>query len=117
MAPSYELSLILRSMDKAQLVQAVKPICSQILNNGGIIRDVSSQGNLDLPYRMKAHFEYHKVGRYATVEFDSSPTTMQAIVQSCTSDQNIIRHNILKKRDITKLGDINACRHAKTSKA
>eukprot|EP00045_Choanoeca_perplexa_P019533 m.3078 g.3078 ORF g.3078 m.3078 type:complete len:120 (-) comp4475_c0_seq1:58-417(-) len=111
MPPSYELSVIFRSMDRAQMVEAVKPLCTHILSNGGIIRNVESPGNLELPYRMKAHFEYHTVGRYTSIHFDSAPSTMQTLLQACTNNHNVVRHNILKHKDITKLGNVNACRH------
>ncbi|EDQ93084.1 uncharacterized protein MONBRDRAFT_22479 [Monosiga brevicollis MX1] len=111
MAPSYELSLIYRAMDKTQLAKTIRPLCEHLLQRGSIIRNVQTENNTDLPFRMRAHFEYHTQGRYAYLKFDASPEAMTSALDLCRLDQNLIRYNVFKQPDITKYSAGPRCKH------
>lgn len=64
---SYEISLILRSMSKPSLVSALKRLCTTVMNEGIIIKEMENLGNSTLPYAMSAHKERFKTGRYIDI--------------------------------------------------
>eukprot|EP00053_Salpingoeca_punica_P004657 m.50189 g.50189 ORF g.50189 m.50189 type:complete len:156 (+) comp12886_c0_seq2:30-497(+) len=101
MAPSYELSLILRKADKKSLVDLLTRLSSTVLQRGGLIRDASDMGNSVLPYRMRAHLEYHDRGRYAFLKMDCSPQTVKELGETIRIDKDVIRHNFVRLPDIS----------------
>nr|CAG4652318.1 EOG090X0IQO [Triops cancriformis] len=94
--PAYELSLILRTMSKPEMVATLKRAAEGILDRGGILRKMESLGAKALPYRINAHGLHHTEGTYFLMEFDAPPTTIEDLKDVCVRDVDIIRPSISK---------------------
>eukprot|EP00038_Savillea_parva_P007951 m.173522 g.173522 ORF g.173522 m.173522 type:complete len:117 (+) comp13705_c0_seq1:137-487(+) len=110
MAPCYEISLILRSLEKEALHGLLRKTSALVTGQGGVVRDVHNAGTKVLPYRMKSHMQYAEVGRYAYITADMSPKAIKDLSARLHNDANIIRHNVVK------LGDIKPKAQLKTTK-
>lgn len=51
------------------LKDLVRETASHVLNNGGVVRKLSSWGTLSLPQRMRRHKQYHYIGEYVSFPY------------------------------------------------
>eukprot|EP00048_Salpingoeca_helianthica_P016565 m.233023 g.233023 ORF g.233023 m.233023 type:complete len:145 (+) comp18949_c0_seq1:3-437(+) len=100
MAPSYEMSLIFRALDKTKVVPVFHKLAKQITSSGGVVQSIEDQGAASLPYRMRAHVEWHTTGRQTFMRFLASPETLKSVVQGLKKEQTIIRHSVLRLDDL-----------------
>ena len=61
----YEVSLVLRAMPKADLMTALKRVCTNVMKDGTIIKQLENLGESRLPYAISAHKERFRTGRYS----------------------------------------------------
>jgi ribosomal protein S6 len=106
--PCYELMLIateavrppliLTPVQKEAARAVLKSSVLQILDGGGVVREVRAFGNaVPLAYKMKRHQIIHTTGRHLAMTFDSSPATMESLHKSLGYDERIIRQTFLRK--------------------
>ncbi|XP_053397648.1 probable 28S ribosomal protein S6, mitochondrial [Mercenaria mercenaria] len=98
--PSYEAALIIRSaLDRPQLKTVVKAACQQIMNEGGLIKQLENLGHRELPHITRAHKLKHTHGNYFCIQFNSSSDAMCGIAQKYKHTKEIVRYGILKKEE------------------
>nr|CAG4644453.1 EOG090X0IQO [Lepidurus arcticus] len=94
--PAYELSLILRTMSKPEMVATLKRAAEGILDRGGILRKMESLGTKTLPYRLNVHGLRHTEGMYFLMRFDAPPPVIEELKDVCVRDVDIIRPSVSK---------------------
>ncbi|XP_043210979.1 probable 28S ribosomal protein S6, mitochondrial [Amphibalanus amphitrite] len=94
--PTYEISLLLRKMQKPALVQTVKRTAELVMDRGGYIRKVESLGTRALPSRMAAHGLRHSEGSYFRVEFDIPPARVFDVMDFAGRDVDVVRYGVFK---------------------
>ncbi|XP_072018791.1 small ribosomal subunit protein bS6m-like [Amphiura filiformis] len=97
--PGYEMSLILRAMEKPQLVGAVKRALTFVIENGGIVRKLESMGEKNLPYRMRAHQENFTKGHYFVVDFEAAPSLLGLLGNFQHRDIDVIKQGVKRRED------------------
>ncbi|KAK6458759.1 mitochondrial 37S ribosomal protein YmS16 [Scheffersomyces xylosifermentans] len=101
----YELFAIARITDPVQTSREAKKIVSTIgkliLNNRGVIRDITSLGARPLPKIMSKEQERHFQGYHFLMGFDVSATVQAQLLRTLRSDPRILRANIMK-HDLSK---------------
>ena len=95
--PSYELSLILRTLAKPDLIASIKRTGEMILDNGGILRKFTSLGNNPLPYRIKSTNGWHRDGNYFLIHFDAPTSAIEKVQDALRRETDVIRPHLLKK--------------------
>ncbi|XP_076444656.1 small ribosomal subunit protein bS6m-like [Babylonia areolata] len=97
--PSYELSLIVKTLQRPELARALRRSCATILEKGGIIRSMENLGHKTLPYKMSAHGQRHMTGSYFLVHFDSPTSVLPEVKDEFKRDVDIVRHNVSSTED------------------
>ncbi len=100
--PSYELSLIVKTLSRPALVATLKRTAEMILDQGGYLRKFVSLGHQTLPYRMKAGDAWHREGNYFIIQFDAPPTALEQVTDSVRRDIDVIRPSLVKMRPPSK---------------
>nr|CAG4650629.1 EOG090X0IQO [Sida crystallina] len=94
--PSYELSLIIRTLTQPALISTIKRTAETILENGGILRQFVSLGTNPLPYRIRSTNGWHRDGTYFVIKFDAPPSAMEQVTDAVKRDIDIIRPAVFK---------------------
>ncbi|KAG7195856.1 mitochondrial ribosomal small subunit component [Scheffersomyces spartinae] len=101
----YELVAIARIADPLksnfEAVKIALTVGRLILNNRGIIRDITSLGPRPLHKIISKEQERHYQGFHFMMGFDSSLTVQQELLRTLRRDPRILRCSIIK-RDITE---------------
>lgn len=95
--PSYELSLVLRTLAKPDLISCIKRTGEMILDNGGILRKFTSLGNNPLPYRIKSTNGWHRDGNYFLIQFDAPTSAVEKVQDALRRETDVIRPHLIKK--------------------
>lgn len=99
------------------LTRLVKDISHKVVGNGGIVRSIQNHGVRDLPHRFRSKFpdkegiRYYKKGRFISVYFDASPSTMREVETVTRRHSVVLRTTHLKARN--KLWEVNIAREDK----
>ena len=51
---NYEVALIMRAANKPILVEALKRVCTSMMQQGTIIKQIDNLGEMKLPYSMRS---------------------------------------------------------------
>ncbi|KAK7503312.1 hypothetical protein BaRGS_00005577 [Batillaria attramentaria] len=94
--PSYELSLIVKAMQRPELAQVLRRSCETVLGRGGVIRNMENLGHKTLPYKMSVHGQRHTTASYFLVHFDSSVNILPDVKDELKRDVDIVRHSIFR---------------------
>lgn len=97
--PTYELSLILKALQRPELSAAVKRCCTNILDQGGMIRGMENLGLKLLPYKMSCHGTRHYEGNYVLIRFDGSTNLPKLIEEPMKRDSDVIRQAVFAERE------------------
>ncbi|EER30809.1 mitochondrial 40S ribosomal protein MRP17 [Candida tropicalis MYA-3404] len=101
----YELFAIARITDPLNVSREASKIASTvgklILNNRGVIRDISSLGARPLPKIISKEQERHFQGYHFIMGFDCSPNVQTQLLRTLRRDPRILRSSIMK-HDLTK---------------
>ncbi|KAH9507259.1 28S ribosomal protein S6, mitochondrial [Bulinus truncatus] len=100
--PTYELSLILKALQRPELAQVVKRCCTSILDQGGIIRGMENLGLKPLPYRMKNHSMKFNEGNYILIKFDGSTNMFEPLSDIFTRDTDVIKRTIFLEEEFVR---------------
>lgn len=103
----YELFAIARITDPVktskEAVKIASTIGKLILNNRGVIRDITSLGARPLPKIMSKEQERHFQGYHFLMGFDVSANVQAQLLRTLRSDPRILRANIMKHDMTIKL--------------
>ncbi|CAK9435301.1 mitochondrial 37S ribosomal protein bS6m [Lodderomyces beijingensis] len=101
----YELFAIARITDPLHVTKEATKIASTvgklILNNRGVIRDITSLGARPLPKIVSREQERHFQGYNFIIGFDSSSNVQAQLLRTLRKDPRILRAS-MKKHDLTK---------------
>ncbi|KAK6202294.1 mitochondrial 40S ribosomal protein MRP17 [Scheffersomyces amazonensis] len=101
----YELFAITRIVDPVngskEAQKIVSTIGKLILNNRGIIRDITSLGARPLPKIMRKEQERYFQGYHFLLGFDASSNVQEQLLRTLRADPRILRSSI-KKIDTSK---------------
>lgn len=97
----YELMAIARITDginkQTEAVRIASTVGRLILNNRGLIRDITSIGPKPLPKIMSKNQERHFEGYQFLIGFDSSATVQSELLRTLRKDPRVLRANIFKQ--------------------
>ncbi|CAL1542691.1 unnamed protein product [Lymnaea stagnalis] len=97
--PTYELSVILKALQRPELVQVIKRCCTNILDQGGIIRGMENLGLKPLPYRMSNHGQKFTEGNYILIKFDGSTQLPDQLKDIFKRDLDVIRRTVFAEEE------------------
>ncbi|KAJ1502036.1 28S ribosomal protein S6, mitochondrial [Coelomomyces lativittatus] len=105
--PLYEMVIIAKPS-----VELVRPFLKStiltILNRGGVVRSIHNLLERELPYRMKAHQQFHTQGHYCTIQFDTPSDQLKYLKQHLSLDSRVIRATLIKLGDsLTTVSGLN----------
>lgn len=105
----YELFAIARIQDpihvNKEAVKIASTVGKLILNNRGVIRQITSLGPKPLPKIISKDQERHFQGYHFIMAFDSSSAVQQELLRTLRRDPRILRSNIVKN-DMTRRLDV-----------
>lgn len=105
--PGYEMTLILRSLERAALSTALHRSVAFMLNEGAVVRSLQNLGHRRLPARMGRASGKQMEGHYFLVNFDSPTTAPQRLSSRIRVDTDVVRVNVAQRDD----GWQRPCRH------
>ncbi|KAJ8248201.1 hypothetical protein GJAV_G00239450 [Gymnothorax javanicus] len=95
--PRYELSLILKAMQRPETVSALRRTVQTLMDRGAVVRGLESLGERSLPYRIAKHNMRHTRGGYFLVDFHAAPKILPEFLDHLERDVDVIRQTVLKK--------------------
>ncbi|KAF8580447.1 hypothetical protein K439DRAFT_1356839 [Ramaria rubella] len=98
--PLYELLCITTHLKEYRHIkELVKTCATHVMDSGGVVRSLNNWGTRVLPNRMHRHQQWHTIGDYWTMHFDTSPRVLHALNRRLRKDPRVIRWTM------TKLGE------------
>ncbi|XP_067849343.1 28S ribosomal protein S6, mitochondrial isoform X3 [Heptranchias perlo] len=94
--PRYELSLILKAMQRPETAAAIRRTVEALIEHGAVVRNLENLGERTLPYKISKHNLRHTSGGYYLVDFDAPPTIIPTMLDHLGRDIDVIRPTILK---------------------
>ncbi|XP_031555890.1 28S ribosomal protein S6, mitochondrial-like isoform X2 [Actinia tenebrosa] len=94
--PRYDLVLISRILNREGYVNLLRQTCKSIMDKGGVVRKLENLGQQKLPYRMRAHADWHNHGRYFLLDFDISDKHLSQLGKELKMDPDVIRPRVVK---------------------
>ncbi|KAM6916800.1 small ribosomal subunit protein bS6m [Xenentodon cancila] len=95
--PRYELSLILKAMQRPETAAALRRTVQTLVDRGAVVRDLENLGERRLPYRITKHNERHGRGAYFLVDFYAAPSVLTGLLDHLHRDVDVVRPTVLKK--------------------
>ncbi|XP_046849056.1 28S ribosomal protein S6, mitochondrial-like [Xenia sp. Carnegie-2017] len=96
--PRYELSLITKALNNEGLANILRRVAVLVMEKGGVVRKMENLGQQELPYRMKAHNEWHTHGRYFVFDMDLGPSQIPLFEKELKLNSDLIRPRLIKQR-------------------
>ncbi|XP_053312470.1 28S ribosomal protein S6, mitochondrial [Spea bombifrons] len=100
--PRYELSLILKAMQRPETAATLKRTIEALMERGAIVRNLENLGEKALPYKISKHNQSHRQGWYFLVDFYSPPAIIPSVLDHLSRDIDVIRPTILKQEPKTE---------------
>ncbi|XP_076141953.1 small ribosomal subunit protein bS6m [Alosa pseudoharengus] len=97
--PRYELSLILKAMQRPETAAALRRTVETLMQRGAIVRDLENLGERRLPYKMSKHNLRHTRGGYFLIDFYGSPSMVGDLLDHLERDVDVVRPTVLKKEE------------------
>mmetsp|Transcript_51427 Transcript_51427/g.134300 ORF Transcript_51427/g.134300 Transcript_51427/m.134300 type:complete len:149 (+) Transcript_51427:195-641(+) len=96
--PLYQITAIVRASSSIGDVKGLLTKVNKIvLGSSGVVANVSNWGVQPLAYRMKAHQEYHREGRYLQLKYVVSPTALKEVERTLKLDERVLRFLTIKE--------------------
>ncbi|KAM9847415.1 small ribosomal subunit protein bS6m [Aulostomus maculatus] len=97
--PRYELSLILKAMQRPETVMTLRRTVKTLMERGAVVRDLESLGERLLPYKISKHNQRHLRGGYFMIDFYAHPDTLPGLLNHLHRDVDVLRPMVLKKEE------------------
>ncbi|KAJ6558617.1 ribosomal protein S6 [Mycena vulgaris] len=95
--PIYEMVCIAAHFPDYKHIQGLaRQTALHIMDAGGVVRKIDSWGTRTLPQRMRRHGNYHEIGDYWTMHFDTAPRTLLTLNSIMRRDPRVVRWTVLK---------------------
>ncbi|KAJ8678967.1 hypothetical protein QAD02_014754 [Eretmocerus hayati] len=101
--PSYEMPLLLKTMAKPELFNALKRTAETIFEKGGFLRKIDNLGKQATPFKMSEWGQTHKEANYFIIYFDTAPKTLIELNAAYKRDADIVRHQIFAANNLEKV--------------
>ncbi|XP_070697462.1 small ribosomal subunit protein bS6m [Pempheris klunzingeri] len=95
--PRYELSLILKAMQRPETAAALRRTVEALMERGAVVRDMENLGERLLPFKITKHSQRHSRGAYFLMDFYSSPSILTGLLNHLHRDVDVVRSTVLKK--------------------
>ncbi|XP_037534478.1 28S ribosomal protein S6, mitochondrial [Nematolebias whitei] len=95
--PRYELSLILKAMQRPETVATMRRTVETLMERGAVVRDLESLGERQLPYKITKHNQLHIRGTYFLIDFYSPPNVLNDLLNHLHRDVDVVRPMVLRK--------------------
>ncbi|KAG9344432.1 hypothetical protein JZ751_011102 [Albula glossodonta] len=105
--PRYELSLILRAMQRPQVASVLRRTVETLIERGAVVRGLESLGERSLPYKISKHGLRHTRGGYFLVDFHATPTILPEFLDYLERDVDVVRQTVLKNE--AQVGKTHCC--------
>uniref|UniRef100_A0AAQ5Y660 Small ribosomal subunit protein bS6m n=1 Tax=Amphiprion ocellaris TaxID=80972 RepID=A0AAQ5Y660_AMPOC len=105
--PRYELSLILKAMQRPETAATLRRTIETLIARGAVVRDLENLGDRLLPYKIDKHNERHSRGSYFLVDFYAAPSILTSFLDHLQRDVDVVRSTVLKKDD--RVSSSNCC--------
>uniref|UniRef100_W5LUR7 Small ribosomal subunit protein bS6m n=1 Tax=Astyanax mexicanus TaxID=7994 RepID=W5LUR7_ASTMX len=102
--PRYELSLILKAMQRPETAAALRRTVETLVQRGAVVRGLENLGERRLPYKISKHDQRHSHGGYFLIDFHSPPTLVKDLLNQLERDVDVIRPTVLKKDPVVSPG-------------
>ncbi|GIX96123.1 probable 28S ribosomal protein S6, mitochondrial [Caerostris darwini] len=93
--PSLELSLIMKTLPKQELVAALKRVGTLLLEKGVVIEKLENIGTRELPVRIRKEGVYHYKGSYFVYTFMGQRAIHKDLDEMCKLDTDILKHGLV----------------------
>lgn len=97
--PRYELSLILKTMQRPETAATLRRAVEALMERGAVVRDLEHLGERLLPYRMRKHNQTHSRGGYFLIHFYASPNIITGLLDHLHRDIDVVRPTVLKAEE------------------
>ncbi|XP_077198753.1 small ribosomal subunit protein bS6m [Paroedura picta] len=94
--PRYEMALILKAMQRAEVAATLKRTVEALMKRGAVVRNLENLGERTLPYKISRHNECHTRGGYFLIDFNSSTATISDVLEHLERDIDVIKSAVLK---------------------
>eukprot|EP00042_Codosiga_hollandica_P034673 m.245912 g.245912 ORF g.245912 m.245912 type:complete len:222 (+) comp54470_c0_seq40:1698-2363(+) len=108
--PPYEALIMLRAAEKELLIDALYGVARRVVEAGGVVRSVQCMKQRSLPYRVKAHNQYHTQSIPTFMQFHSNPAVLKQIDDHLRYNTNVLRYTVIKTPSIHALHPTNFAR-------
>ncbi|XP_060780616.1 28S ribosomal protein S6, mitochondrial [Neoarius graeffei] len=95
--PRYELSVVLKAMQRPETVAVLRRTVETLLERGAVVRDVENLGHRRLPYKISKHSQRHTHASYFLIDFHASPSILTPLLNHLERDVDVVRQTVLKK--------------------
>lgn len=95
--PRYELSLILKAMQRPETAATLRRTVETLMERGAVVRDLENLGERLLPYKITKHDQRHARGTYFLIDFYSAPDILISLLDHLHRDVDVVRPIVLKK--------------------
>jgi len=97
--PRYELSVILKAMQRPETAAVLRRTVETLFERGAVVRGLENLGERRLPYNISKHNCLHAHGGYFSVDFHASPNIVSGLLEHLERDIDVLRPTVLKKDD------------------
>ncbi|KAL4641286.1 28S ribosomal protein S6, mitochondrial [Arapaima gigas] len=94
--PRYELTLILKAMQRPETVATLKRTVETLMERGAVVRALESLGERALPYKISKHNVRHTRGGYFLIDFYSSAKILPTLLDHLKRDVDVVRPTLLR---------------------
>ncbi|XP_058234951.1 28S ribosomal protein S6, mitochondrial [Hemibagrus wyckioides] len=95
--PRYELSLVLKAMQRPETAAVLRRTVETLMQRGAVVRNLENLGERRLPYKISKHNQPHTRGGYFLIDFHASPSILTALLNHLERDVDVVRQTVLKK--------------------
>lgn len=99
--PRYELSLILKTMQRPETAATLRRTVETLMERGAVVRDLENLGERLLPYKIRKHNQTHSRGGYFLIDFYASPNIITGLLNHLHRDIDVVRPTVLKTDEQT----------------
>lgn len=102
--PLYELFCLARpSLAKAELSELLKRSCSTVLSGNGVITKIDSNGVIPLCHTIKKTHGHYSEAYALQMRFHAGPSLLDDVHHGLSTDERVLRYQIMKYRDVPKI--------------
>ncbi|XP_018497414.1 28S ribosomal protein S6, mitochondrial [Galendromus occidentalis] len=94
--PLYELTVVMRNMQRPELVACMKRTGELILSSGSVLRAIENLGlQREIAYKMRAHGKGHTVGSFILYRLDCRTNTSTYILDELDRDTDVVKTHMV----------------------